>query len=371
MNRRDTDREQTTKVGLVRASAMASTVLCLLAWGVPAGAQTFAGTPELLTTSVGDRDARDALAAGFNLPLMLRPDMPDGEAAAVVATEVQRLAGILRSFGYLDATVRVEKIPLPGITTSAGEATGDAGATVRLVPETGPLYRVGSVTVHGALGAGLTQSLQDDLAVQLGRFAGTAARADILEKIELDIPRYLSRNSYPFAEMKNRQLHRDPSMALVGLELWLDPGPVTRFGEVTFSGLIRTDQKALTPLIEFSPGDPYDSLLLDKLKQRLEDLGRFWVVRVNHAPQPEPDGRVAIDVKVLEKSPPQQVLEQRGAEGRMVTLVTLAVVGVTQMIAVTGKIPRLTRLLAVISFGLIAASALFAVQRVLGFLVAG
>jgi hypothetical protein len=354
---------------------MAALLVGLVAASAPAAAEAPIGTVQLQTDLVTDPDVQKALKTGFNLPEMLQmgalgTGQPPAEVAGLVETETQRLAGILRAFGYLDARVRTESGVQSGGTSADGETIA-SHRQLRLVAEPGPLYRIGTVMLHGALGGNLETSMQDDLELQLGRFAGSPARADFLDKIEKDVPRYLSRNSHPFANITDRQLVRDPQMTLVHLELWLDPGPVARFGPLTYTGLLRTDPKVIAPLIDFAPGDPFDSLKLDKLKEHLEDLGLFWSARVEFADHPDAQGEVALNVKVQEKSPDPQALEKRGTDGRTVTLAAIAIAGLAQAVAATRRAPRLTGYLAFVSFGLIAAAGYFAIQQVLGFLVSG
>jgi translocation and assembly module TamA len=90
-----------------------------------------------------------------------------------------------------------------------------------------------------------------------------------------------------------------PEEHAVDLVLDVKTGPASRFGAVTFDGLVKVPEAVLRDLLEVEPGEPYSNKDLEKTRSKLYALRVFSVVDI--LPQTTPgDPTVPVVIRVVE-----------------------------------------------------------------------
>jgi hypothetical protein len=339
-----------------------------------------ATVPKLQLQNVGDRRVAAALESGYNLPELMGAvsaagKVPAREWPARIETERRRLAEIVKSFGYLDAEVRLQG---EGKGSGASDKIGNwdpdedwEPGQLQLSPVLGALYRIGIIELDGIVGNGLNPKIEADLVSVLRLFAGYVASADVLSHIENQILWRVRSGSLPLARVVSTSITPDRETFTATFRITIDVGKSVRFGKVSISGLRRSDPQSLMRYVPFSPGDPYDRSQLAALRKRLEALKLFRSVRVASADAPDASGFLPIEVMLRERAPDPEQLASSGFTGLTITAATLLLLAMRQLASAARSSRRVIRLLNLLAVGLIAISAALAVFRVLSFLESG
>ena len=330
-----------------------------------------AETAYLTLDAIGDPEIAEALKAALNLPEI--ESATAGEAStAAIDTERNRLAALLRAFGYLDArTEIIRPVSTPGETAAspdAGPGRSIKPFEIELRPIPGEPYRIGTIQIAGLGGDGLA-SLRSDLRDLVRAFIGTVARSDTLSRLEDEITWRVRSNSHPYAKVTNRDVVPDPTFMTAAVRIAIDAGPATWFGAVTYYGLTRIDERSLAAYVPFSPGDPYRPEVLIAFVDILRGLPIFRTVNVHLADAPDANGLVGIKVAVRETPVDPEKLAQSRSIGLAALGSVLAAVAFRQ-VALASGVParsRRIRMLTVLILLLFAASAWFVVERLLVF----
>lgn len=347
--------------GFIRAVAAISTLAAAFLLHVSLAV----AAPEIVLATSGYKVLDDALSTSFNVPEFARaasvsPDMSQQDWLSLVRIEQQRLVQILKGSGYLDGSV--ELVSGDGATASA--------TRIELKPDTGPLYRIGSVEVAGIEDSGLTL-LRTDVHSQMVNAVGKPARADVLSRLESEVLWRVKSASYPFAQVSGRDISSDPDTLLASVRLVIDKGPVAKFGVTNFSGLTRINSDELARLVPFSPGDPYSPVMQERLSQALNARPDVKSARVRMGDNLDADGRVAMYVEINERPrvPAQSaVSESLGTATIAFAVLALALRQVASA-GVTQERLRRSIGLDIILFPLFAAAAVFIVLRLIEFAV--
>lgn len=330
-----------------------------------------AETAYLKLDAIGDPEIVDALNSALNLPAI--DAATAGEAwTAAIDTERNRLAALLRAFGYLDARIEITRpVSTPGETAASPD--GGRGQSIKpfeieLRPLPGQPYRIGTIQIAG-LGGDDLAPLRSDLRDVVRVFIGTVARSDTLTRLEDEIAWRVRSTSHPYAKVIDRDVVPDSAFMTAAVRIAIDAGPATRFGAVTFHGLTRVDPRSLAAYVPFSPGDPYQSEVLIAFVDTLRGLPIFRTVNVNLADAPDANGLVGIEVAVRETPVDPEKLAQSRSIG-LAALGSVLMAVAFRQVALASGIParsRWIRILTVLIFLLLAASGWFVVQRLLVF----
>ena len=185
-----------------------------------------------------------------------------------------RIRDVLRAEGYYDPRVT--------LTVAANEAPAEQAATVTLALDPGPIYRLKRFTLvfktqeQEKAAEGLTYK-------ELGVSLGTRARSEGIVAGERAITRRLGWRGYPFARIAGRDVVVDHADRSVAVELDVDAGPLTHFGQTRIEGLEDVDASVVRREQRWKEGDLYDTRKVAEMRQALTGLDLFLSVVI--APQ--------------------------------------------------------------------------------------
>lgn len=169
--------------------------------------------------------------------------------------------------GYLDATVSAPRKRFEGTTMR-----------VAYDVEEGPLYRVGAVRVEGAT-LFPAAALREAVRLREGDVAGAAALAKARESLR-DF--YASRGYTGTTVALAVSPGAEP--ATLDVSLSVAESGLTRVRDVVVRGNTSTKDKVIRREIGLNPGDPFDRVLADFSRRRLQNLGYFSDVSFNEVP---------------------------------------------------------------------------------------
>lgn len=98
------------------------------------------------------------------------------------------------------------------------------------------------------------------------------------------------------ARFTRHRLVIDPAAGTADIELHYDSGPRYRLGAVEFAESGKIDSRLLDALVPFAVDEPYDSALLARLTQNLQNTGYFAGIQVDA--QGHADGPLSVPVQV-------------------------------------------------------------------------
>ena len=177
--------------------------------------------------------------------------------------EVERMAEDLALFyrrqGYFEAEVRVlaKKDGSASLTIAEGRPCLIGEVRLSLVAQPG-----GEAPDSGELRAALALASGDVFSVD-----NYEAAAQALE-------RKLKDSGYPFAAV-SPQADIDLAAYAVAITFDVKPGAKAAFGQVTFEGIIHTEEKILRRALSFKTGEPYSQALVNESQEALYKMGLF------------------------------------------------------------------------------------------------
>jgi translocation and assembly module TamA len=216
----------------------------------------------------------------------------------------QRIVAALRSRGYYDARINA---------TVANQSVEDAAALTAIdqTPEadkthfvfdvaTGPVYRVTDLAIQGPPDIvgypGLDRS-------KLALAPGKPADATLILATEDEILGQVKDRGYALAGVARREVLIDHATHEAHVTFVVAPGPLTRMGQVRFSGTEKVDTTYLQRRVPYEEGDPYTPAKVNALRDRLTALGVFNSVRIKPATALNDKGELPIDVEVTDRVP--------------------------------------------------------------------
>lgn len=283
-------------------------ISCLVALAVVGLAGPFsraaeARTGRIVLTVTGDErmsaDLRE-LAEDFEKQQPLTGDaLSLLQGAQAVAS---RLNTALRSRGYYDATLNATIDGRPIADSSALEALEsrpDTDATnVNIVIDTGPRYRIGSVTIRPP---GAQQSLPGIDRAEIGLAPGDPADAAAIIAAQNKLLDELRKQGHALAAIKDREVVVDHATREAEVTFVAEPGPLARMGPVRFSGTEKVDTVWLQRRVPYKEGEAYSPAKLEDLRGKLTSLGTFNAVRIKPATELDANGELPVDVELTDR----------------------------------------------------------------------
>jgi translocation and assembly module TamA len=211
--------------------------------------------------------------------------------------DLNRLNTVLESFGYYQGSVSITIDGLPldapqlGDTLSALPRGTDAHCHVSF--NLGPLYRLGSIGIDGAVPDFARSSLQlstGQPAVAAEVLAGGARLLTALEN-----------HGYAFAKVDPPLAYEDVDKHVLNLSFHVVTGPHVQIGEIRFEGLQRVKERLVRRRLLLHTGEPYSALAVEHARKDLLTLGVFSAVSVRLAEAPDAEGRVPITFQMSER----------------------------------------------------------------------
>ena len=149
----------------------------------------------------------------------------------------------------------------------------------------------------------------------LGLEIGEPIVATRVEAGEARVAVRLPQQGYPFVEIGTRDILLDRATGGGVYTLPVDPGPLSAFGEITTSGDLAFGEEHLAEIARFERGEPYDSRMLNDLRQALVATGLFNTVAVYPEPTGEDTGEGREYARIVveqEAGPPRTIAGSAG-----------------------------------------------------------
>ncbi|MEZ5833659.1 MAG: autotransporter assembly complex family protein [Dongiaceae bacterium] len=205
-----------------------------------------------------------------------------------------RLEKALRSSGYYDGAISIQvagrSVDEPAPTE---EPTGETQIPVKIETHPGKLYHLREIAVTGA------ETLPDELKTELAAKAPARA-ADIMSERDRLLSAVLEQG-YPFASVKLEPALVDHKDRTVSVHYVVDPGPPAKIGDIHVTGLDRVDPGFINRRMAEFTGRTYAPSEIAKLRENLRSIDVFDSVKVKPADSLDEDGRLPLDVEVIER----------------------------------------------------------------------
>lgn len=244
---------------------------------------------EYRTTIKGakDSDLSDLLDQVSQLKALENRPPPSEEALRRRADrDLGRLADAARSLGYWDAQ----------FSADIDAADHPAQVTVTVAP--GPLYHVASVAVLGPDGKPLAVPPGP---TPLPLKPGAAARTGPVIATENALLAAFGDNGHPFAKAEKREVVIDHAAHTMAVTYTIAPGPATRFGALTITGLKQLDPDYVERRLRWQRGRAYDAAKVEDTRRALIESGLFSTVRITPMPDPANPGTALMDIDATER----------------------------------------------------------------------
>ncbi|MCQ8782572.1 outer membrane protein assembly factor BamA [Mangrovibrevibacter kandeliae] len=160
----------------------------------------------------------------------------------------------------------------------------------------GERYAFGNVNVESTIPGIDGEALRGELKTQ----AGDVYSAKSVEDTLVNLTNRVAASGYAFAQVTPRG-NRDFTNHTISVDYVIDQGPRAYIERIDIRGNTKTRDYVIRREFDVAEGDAFNQVLIQRAKQRLEDLGFFNRVAVSTAPGNEPD-RVIVIVDVDEKS---------------------------------------------------------------------
>ena len=162
--------------------------------------------------------------------------------------------------------------------------------------ETGPVYSLKDFHIHPP-GEQPLPLLEEIPLKELGIILDQPAYLkNILAAEELLIKR-MAASGYPLAKIVNKEVIADQSAHTISAILYLDSGPLARYGDTTITGLSKVDESVVRKKIAWNKGDTYNPCLLEQTQAALEASGLFSSISISHSDQLS-DGEVFLPIVI-------------------------------------------------------------------------
>ncbi|HET9346825.1 MAG TPA: outer membrane protein assembly factor BamA, partial [Candidatus Limnocylindrales bacterium] len=162
--------------------------------------------------------------------------------------------------------------------------------------EEGPRYDFGEVRVDSRLRDVAPQAL----AQQVTTRRGEVYNANQVEDSIVALTERLGELGYAFVEVEPR-LEKNRDARTVDLTYVINEGPRVYVERIDIVGNVRTLDEVIRREFRLAEGDPFNTALLRRSRQRIQNLGYFETVEMQTLPGSIPD-RTAIEVQVAERS---------------------------------------------------------------------
>ncbi len=160
----------------------------------------------------------------------------------------------------------------------------------------GERYQFGNVRIDSTISGVDTQSLYGELDTT----PGDTYSAKKVEDTLVNLTNTLANAGYAFAQVTPRG-DRDFANHTIAINYVIDQGPRAYVERLEIRGNTKTRDYVIRREFDVSEGDAFNQVLVQRAKQRLEDLKFFEKVSISTAPGSEPD-RVIVIVDVVEKA---------------------------------------------------------------------
>ncbi|MBO0662359.1 outer membrane protein assembly factor BamA [Jiella sp. MQZ9-1] len=166
---------------------------------------------------------------------------------------------------------------------------------ITITVDEGERYTFGKITIDSTIEGVDTQSLYSDLDTTEGEVYSAKEVEDTL----VNLTNALANKGFAFAQVTPRG-NRDFANHTIAIDYVIDQGPRVYVERIEIRGNTKTRDYVIRREFDIAEGDAFNQVLIQRAKQRLEDLKYFNTVKISTAPGSEPD-RVIVIVDVNEK----------------------------------------------------------------------
>jgi translocation and assembly module TamA len=277
------------------AAALLRVLILVFLLSLPAS-QSFALEYTTELAPVEDKILEDAAKAS-SLLIELQDKPPDSFFGLYRRAQEDklRLEKALRSSGYYDGEVVIQiagrSVDEPAATDVEPDTKSAIPVAIELHP--GKLYHLREVRVTGA------EALRDALRPELAPKAPARA-ADIMAEQDRLLNAVLAQG-YPFATIKLEPAVVDHQDQTLAVHYVVDPGQPATIGDIHVKGLERVDADFVDRRLAKFKDQAYAPSEVAKLRDDLRSIGVFESVKVKPAEKLDDDGRLPVDVELVER----------------------------------------------------------------------
>lgn len=204
-------------------------------------------------------------------------------------SDVPEILKVLQAYGYYEATVNMRL------------QEEEDGTHVIMNIHLGPVYHLTSyvLNIYSGERSNKVKCLQIDLNA-LGIHLGKPAIAEPILDAELKLLFLLSECGYPLADIIQREILADGEDKTVRVDLEIQAGPLTSFGNLTIKGLNLVNPRLIHQKMAWHQGERYNSSLVEITQKTLFDTGLFSSVLITHAEEVNERGELPMTIEVAE-----------------------------------------------------------------------
>ena len=160
----------------------------------------------------------------------------------------------------------------------------------------GPRYRFASISVDSTIPGVDGSSLMRYVDTRQGRIFNSVLIERSVENLTIE----LSRRGYSFVQVSPRG-DRDYENNTVSITYLVDEGPRVYVERIDIYGNYKTRDYVIRREFDFSEGDPYNRVMVNRAERKLRNLNYFKTVQIVSEPGTSPD-KVVLIVRVEEES---------------------------------------------------------------------
>ncbi len=199
--------------------------------------------------------------------------------------DIERIKDFYLSKGYLNITVGEPKIDL---------IDGKTGMKITIKVSEGDQYRISSLDVSGNKFFAKEELLKKVETEPKEVFNMSVLRKDIATLTEMHTEKgYAVANVYP-------DIIPDDAAKKAKIDFKINEGDIYKIGRIEVIGNTKTLDKVVRREFRLNEGERYNSVLLKRTKERIDNLNFFETVDLNQKPKPE-EKLVNVDLKVKDK----------------------------------------------------------------------
>jgi len=279
-----------------RATGLVAVLAVILMTSPVNAADTQSYAVEIAGTGIAQVDAT-INASSQLVTLRKAGPLPPFALATRAREDISRLQTVLDSFGYYNNQVTVTIDGLspddPQLPARMDAVPTNRAVTVKVTLTPGPLYRIGKVTLDGAV----PERDRSALTLKSGDPAIAAAVLDGRERLISA----LQEDGYALAAVDEPSATADDKAHTVDVTYRVRTGARAQIGEIRFKGLKDVNESFARRALQVHTGDRYQTSRIESARQTLAGLGVFSGVSVHAEEQLAPDGSIPLLFDVQER----------------------------------------------------------------------
>ena len=164
------------------------------------------------------------------------------------------------------------------------------------VIEEGVQYTLGKISVDNQLQGKDKPDLEKLITTKAGKTYDASKVEDSIDAMTKE----LGNHGYAFVDIQPK-LDKDRDKKIANLTYVIKPGPRVYVERINITGNVRTLDEVVRREFRLKEGDPYNTALMQRSEQRINNLGYFEKAQIKNEPGSAPD-KTVVNVDVKEKS---------------------------------------------------------------------